>query len=263
MRKIILLISALATSVITSDALAWGQIGHRVTGAIAEKHLTEEARAAIEALLGVETLAQASTWPDEMRSNPSDFWQKKSWRYHFTTIPDGKSYADVEVPEGGDAYTAIQMFRKQLLDKNTSLEEKQLALRFIVHNIGDLHQPLHVGNGKDKGGNDVKVEFFWEESNLHRVWDSGLIDKEQLSYTEMTEWLSAEITDKEVFAWHQVDPLVWMEESQKLRMDIYPEEGESLSWTYKYQHLPTVKLRLKQAGVRIAHFLNDVFKDAK
>lgn len=261
MRKLVLMCLAMTASIASSNVFAWGQTGHRVTGAIAEKYLSDEARQAITDLLGVETLAQASTWPDEMRSNPAEFWQKVSWRFHFTTVPDGKDYTEVEVPEGGDAYTAIEMFRAQLLDNETSKEQKQLALRFIVHNIGDLHQPLHVGNGKDKGGNDVKVEFFWEDSNLHRVWDSGMIDQEQLSYTEMTDWLVAEITDKEIAEWHQIDPKVWMKESQKLRMDIYPKEGESLNYKYKYQHIPTVKLRLQQSGVRIAHYLNALFAD--
>ncbi|XOV79636.1 MAG: S1/P1 nuclease [Aestuariibacter sp.] len=263
MRRVLLMILASAMSLISSQALAWGPTGHRVTGAIAEKYLSDEARQAIQELIGVETLAQASTWADEMRSHPGEFWQKESWYLHFTTIPDDKTYEEVGAPENGDAYTAIKMFREQLLDSKTSKEQKQLALRFIVHNIGDLHQPLHVGNGTDAGGNDFKVEFFWEESNLHRVWDSGLIDIDQLSYSELTEWLSNEITDKELQEWHQTDPLIWMAESKKLRMTIYPEKGQSLSWGYKFEHLPTVKHRLKQGGVRIAHYLNEVFSAAK
>ena len=253
------LIAGLSAALFCGQVLAWGQTGHRVTGEIAEKYLTDNARTAITNLLGVETLAQASTWPDEMRSNPSHFWQKEAWRLHFTTVPDGKTYADVGAPEGGDAMTALSSSTGDLLDKDASVEEKQLALRFIVHIIGDLHQPLHVGNGTDKGGNDFKVEFFWDDSNLHRVWDSGMIDKEQLSFTEWTKWLNATITDKELKDWAQTDPEVWMAESQKIRMEIYPEVDTPISWTYKYQHLPTVKLRLKQAGVRIAHYLNEVY----
>jgi hypothetical protein len=259
MRKVLMMALATAISFTSSQALAWGPTGHRVTGAIAEKYLSDEARTAIRDLIGVETLAQASTWPDEMRSHPGEFWQKESWRLHFTTIPDGKTYEEVGAPEGGDAYTAIRMFREQLLDSNTSKEQKQLALRFIVHNIGDLHQPLHVGNGTDAGGNKEKVEFFWEDSNLHTVWDSGLIDFDKLSYTEITQWLTNDISDKELQAWQQTDPKVWMAESQALRMKIYPEEGESLSWEYKFKYLPVIHHRLAQGGVRIAHYLNEVY----
>jgi len=81
-----------------------------------------------------------------------------------------------------------------LQDETASLEDKQLTLRFTVHIIGDLHQPLHAGDGTDRGGNDYKMTFFWEETNLHRVWDTQLIEQEELSYTEMTHWLSRKIT---------------------------------------------------------------------
>jgi hypothetical protein len=129
----------------------------------------------------------------------------------------------------------------------------------IVHIIGDLHQPLHAGDGTDRGGNDVKVSFFWEDSNLHRVWDSGLIDRRQLSYTEWTDLLAPKITAEQAAAWQTTDPVVYITESAKIRDTIYPE-GDKLSWQYLYDHTPTMKLRLQQAGVRIAAHLNDAFK---
>ncbi len=243
----------------STNLLAWGQTGHRVTGAIAERYLTEHTEQQIQAILGSEDLARASTWPDEMRSNPAPFWQKKSGPWHYVTVPEGKHYGEVEVPGKGDAITALNKFRQLLLAPQSTLEEKQLALRFIIHIVGDLHQPLHAGNGTDRGGNDKKVEFFWKSSNLHRVWDSGLIDKQQLSYTEWTKWLSAEITEEERRAWIALDPLEWVKESTHIRDRIYPDEDE-LSWQYAYDHIPTVRLRLKQAGIRLADYLNDLFK---
>ncbi|WP_026376608.1 S1/P1 nuclease [Aestuariibacter salexigens] len=249
---------ALACTLSASQALAWGQIGHRVTGAIAEQHLTEQAQAAINEILPNESLAEASTWPDEMRSNPAEFWQKEAGPWHYVTVPHEHTYSDVGAPEQGDAYSALKTFRATLLDKDASMADKQLALRFIVHNIGDLHQPLHVGNGKDRGGNDVRVEFFWESSNLHRVWDSGLIDRRQLSYTEWTAWLSEKITPELKAQWYEADPLAWIAESAEMRDAIYPQ-GDKISWDYLYQHIPTVKLRLQQSGIRIAAYLNEVF----
>ena len=142
------------------------------------------------------------------------------------------------------------------------MEDKQLALRFIIHIVGDLHQPLHAGNGTDKGGNDFKVEFFWKESNLHRVWDSGLIDRQKLSYTEWTEWLLNSITKEERKAWNNTDPLVWIKESTEIRDRIYPQDDE-INWQYDYDHIPTVRLRLKQAGVRLGDYLNALFSEAK
>ena len=150
------------------------------------------------------------------------------------------------------------MFSKQLKSKKASLEEKQLALRFIVHIVGDLHQPFHAGNGTDKGGNDVKLQFFWEDSNLHRVWDSGLIDRENLSYTEWTNKLSRKISSQQAKEWMEVNPKVWIAESAKLRANLYPE-NDKLSWDYQYQNMPIVKQRLQMGGVRIAAYLNYLF----
>jgi len=241
------------------QVLSWGQTGHRVTGAIAEQYLTPEAQLAINQLLINEDLAEASTYADEMRSDPSEFWQKTANPWHYVNVFDRKNYIDVAPPLEGNAVTALEMFTKQLISKQSNLAEKQLALRFIVHIIGDLHQPFHAGNGTDKGGNDVKLKFFWDDSNLHRVWDSGLIDRQQLSYTEWTQILSRKISDQQAKEWMEVDPKVWIAESAKVRATLYPD-SDKLSWDYQYQNLPIVKQRLQMGGVRIAAYLNDLFK---
>jgi len=256
----IVLVSLLLGSSYKNIAHAWGQTGHRVTGEIAEIYLTPEARAAISLILENESLAEISTYADENRSNPAHFWQKVAGPYHYVTVPKGKTYTEVGAPEQGDSYTAIQMYTKTLKDPLSSRKEQQLALKMLVHIIGDLHQPLHAGNGTDRGGNDVKVEFFWEDSNLHRVWDSGLIDRRQLSYTEWTKFLASKIMPEDVEAWTTNDPLVYIQESTEIRDTIYPD-SDKLSWQYLYDHTPVMKLRLQQAGVRIAAHLNDIFKD--
>jgi hypothetical protein len=182
---------------ISAPTQAWGQTGHRVTGAIAERYLTPETKAAIEAILGTETLAEASTWPDEQRSNPAPFWQSTANPFHYVKVPTGKTYAEVGAPERGDSVTALKRFSATIKDPDASLEEKQLALRFIVHIIGDLHQPLHAGNGHDRGGNTIDVTYFGQETNLHRVWDGHLIDGEKLSFTEMADWLKAKTSPED------------------------------------------------------------------
>ncbi len=258
MKKLLIASALLAASSIP-QVHAWGQTGHRITGAIAEQYLSDEARAAIAILLPNESLAEASTYADEMRSNPNDFWQKEAGPYHYVTVPKGKHYHEVDAPEQGDAYTALKKFSKIVKDGTAPFAERQRALRFIVHIIGDLHQPLHAGNGTDKGGNDLKLEFFWDDSNLHRVWDSGLIDRRQLSFTEWSKWLSEKITPEQAKAWNTTDPLIYIAESAAIRDVIYPET-ERLSWDYLYQHLPIATERLQEGGVRIAAHLNDLFK---
>ncbi|MBF7073651.1 S1/P1 nuclease [Glaciecola sp. MH2013] len=258
MKKLLIATALIAASSV-QQVYAWGQTGHRITGAIAEQYLSDDARAAIRALLPNESLAEASTYADEMRSNPSDFWQKEAGPYHYVSVPVGESYKEHKhAPEEGDAFTALNKFTKIVKDGKAPLEERQRALRFIIHIIGDLHQPLHAGNGTDRGGNDVKLEFFWDDSNLHRVWDSGLLDRRQLSYSEWTEWLSEKITPEQAKAWSITDPHVYIMESAAIRDTIYPE-SDRLSWDYLYQHLPTATQRLQEGGVRIAAHLNEMF----
>lgn len=249
--------SAVGALLLTSGSvLAWGKTGHRVSAQLAEQYLSEETKAQVATLFPDASLAEIATYADENLANTSEFWQKTSVPWHWVTIGHGTDYLVEHAPEQGDAYTALLAFRATLNNPDATREEKRLALYFTVHIIGDLHQPMHVGNGTDRGGNDVKVEFFWQDSNLHRVWDSGMIDGQKLSYTEWTDWLTKKITPQMAQQWQQTDPKVWMKESATLRNAIYPRETK-LSWSYQYQHLPALKTRLQQAGVRIAAFLNE------
>lgn len=242
---------------LSAPALAWGQTGHRVTGIIAEQHLSGIARAQIQMILGGESLAEASTSPDEMRSNPSTFWQKTANPWHYVTVPTDKTYAQAGAPLEGDAASALARFATILRDPNAPREEKQLALRFSIHIIGDLHQPLHAGNGSDRGGNDVKIRFFGDDTNLHAIWDSGIIERQGLSASEYAVRLSRRIAPEDVVSWWLTDPAGWIGESVSLRDGIYPADT-ALSWEYSYRHLPTVERRLQQAGVRVAAYLNQL-----
>ncbi|MEO0615076.1 MAG: S1/P1 nuclease [Pseudomonadota bacterium] len=258
-------LSVLALSLAAPQALAWGKTGHRVTGAIAESHLSGDARAAITGLLGTEDLAEASTWPDFMRSADATFWRWQASPWHYVTVPEGDTYADAGAPDQGDAITALAQFRETLRDRDASAEDRRLALRFAVHIIGDLHQPLHAGNGTDRGGNDFTVSFFGAPTNLHGLWDTGLIDHEQLSYTELTMWLTRRLTPADVASWWVTDPEIWIAESTAIRDTIYPDaDGDrELRWNYVFTHRDTVRRRLAMGGVRIAAWLNETFAEAR
>lgn len=253
----LLIALAVVVAALPSPAMAWGKTGHRVVAAIADHHLSGLARAHIREILGVENLPEAANWPDEMRSDPHPFWQKTSSPWHYVTV-GGMTYD--RAPPEGDALGALHFFRKMVLDPNTSLEHRQLALRFIVHIIGDLHQPLHNGRPGDRGGNNVKVKWFGRDSNLHAVWDTGMIEETGYSYTELTERLVRHTRSEDVIAWWNPKATDWIAESVQIRERIYPENPE-LGYEYIYRHQPTVDLRLKQGGVRLAAYLNAMFDD--
>jgi len=266
------LLVAAAIALMPSPALAWGKTGHRVVAAIADTQLSGLARAHIKEILGgAESLDEAANWPDEMRSAPGAFWQKTATPWHYVTL-NGIIYD--HAPPEGDALEALSHFRSVLQDPNASLADKQLALRFVVHLVGDLHQPLHVGKCCDKGGNDVKVSWFGKPTNLHAVWDSQLIDDEQLSFTELAAKLERHTSETDIISWWDINPRDWISESAEIREQIYanipspakPKDKKSkgealpdLSYTYVYKFTPVVERRLQQAGVRLAAYLNDIY----
>jgi hypothetical protein len=258
-----LLACAALAAALPSPAFAWGKTGHRVVAALADAQLSGLARAHVEELLGVESLDEAATWPDDMRSAPGQFWQKTATPWHYVTL-NGVIYD--HAPSEGDALEALNRYRATLQDSNASLADKQLALRFIVHLVGDLHQPLHVGKCCDRGGNDVKVKWFGRDLNLHSVWDSALVDEEQLSFTELAAKLQRHTSNADVKAWWDINPRDWISESGQLRETVYPEPNRKdpkappeLSYGYVYKYTPLMEQRLKQAGVRLAAYLNDIY----
>ena len=243
-------------------SLAWGQNGHRIIGEIAQERVNGRTSAELELILGAEDLAEASTWADEERLNPSTFWQIEAGPYHYVTVPTGQTYSQVGAPTEGDAITALRRFSAVVRDPKATRSDKALALRFIIHIVGDVHQPLHVGGGTDRGGNNVKVSWFGDATNLHSVWDSKLIDARNLSYTEYARWLGRQIDPAETIKWWEANPLVWIAESAAIRDRIYPSGGAeipSLGYEYKYEHLATAEQRLQQGGVRLAAYLDWLF----
>jgi len=264
--------ATLVAMVSSSPALAWGKTGHRVVASIADGQLSGLARAHVKEIIGVESLDEAANWPDEMKSDPALFWQKTASPWHYVTL-DGITYD--HAPPEGDALEALDRFRATLQDPAASLADKQLALRFVVHLVGDLHQPLHVGKCCDRGGNEVKVAWFGKPTNLHAVWDSAMVDDEQYSYTELAAKLVRHTSEADVVKWWDVNPRDWISESAQYREEIYanipppkrvegkPKKGErplpDLSYGYVYKFTPLMEQRLQQAGVRLAAYLNDIY----
>lgn len=265
MKHFLFAVAALAT-ILPSAANAWGQLGHRIVGQLAAERISGRTRAEIAQILDTEDLAEISTWPDDEKSNPAPFWQDVASPWHYVTVPDGQTYAQVGAPPEGDGVEALSRYAAVLRDDGASRDEKELALAFIVHIVGDLHQPLHVGNGTDRGGNEIRLTWFGRETNLHSVWDSAMIEGRSLGYPEYSRWLGRAITPAETIGWWAPDPQIWLAESTAIRDTIYPEpaaEGAMprLGYDYSYQHLRTAEQRLKQGGVRLAAYLEWIFAD--
>ncbi|MFP5471120.1 MAG: S1/P1 nuclease [Bacteroidia bacterium] len=238
------------------SAFSWGETGHRAIGEIAQSNLTKKANKKITAVLNGETIAEASTWMDEIRSD-STYNKYEDW--HWVTIPDGQTYANTEKNTNGDVIYAINFLIDTLKKGVTNPKMESEYLKMLIHLVGDIHQPLHVGKGDDKGGNTVGVTWFGERSNLHRVWDSEMINSKRFGYTELATLLN-KVNKDTVLQWQSDNVLVWASESMGLRQDVYTlPENHKLGYEYMYHNWNTVKHRLTQAGIRLAGILNDIY----
>lgn len=253
MKNILTLVTALTFSI---AVFGWGQTGHRAIGKIAESHLSDKAKKALKEIMGYESLAEASTWMDEVRSDKKyDF--AKTW--HYVTIPEGKDYHTAEHEEKGDVYEAIGRMQEILKNSSSTKIQRLEAVRMLAHLVGDIHQPLHVGNGTDRGGNNVKIKWFFDDSNLHRIWDSNIIDEKKMSFSELAEMVDHPVdANKEVY--HSTDLDVWVKEAVALRPQVYNVgDRDYVSYVYMYENWSTIKIQLHKAGLRLAQILNDIY----
>lgn len=240
---------------ISSWALGWGATGHRVTGYIADKHITKKTRIALQRVLGQQSLAMASTWMDEIRSD-STYDYAVDW--HWVTIQDGETYDQSIKNPKGDIIQTLERIIAELKSKKLSPKDEAERLKMLIHLIGDIHQPLHVGGGSDRGGNDVKLTWFRTDSNLHRVWDSDMIDDTKLSYTELAESLHKPDA-VQVKTLQQSSVRDWATESMGYRKQVYDIGNGKLSYQYQYKYFSIVRERLSQAGIRLAGVLNEIY----
>ncbi|MBS1509266.1 MAG: S1/P1 nuclease [Bacteroidetes bacterium] len=244
------------------SSMAWGLLGHRIVGQIADSYLTKKAKKAIAAILGDESVAMSSNWPDFIKSDPS-YSYLSSWHYiDFKPNMSADSIKAYLINDSAtDAYTKMNFLITQLKNKDLEQEKKVMYLRLLIHIVGDVHQPLHVGHSDDQGGNKIKVMWFGTSYNLHSIWDAQLINFQQLSYTEYAAAINH--TTKEYRKQLQDAPIAdWLVESNKIAEKIYgdiKEPDQKLDYGYNFKYLDTLNSQLLKGGVRLAGILNEIF----
>lgn len=251
------LLVALAFSVIS-----WGVVAHRSIAKIAENHLSPKAKAAVKTLLGTEDMAIVSTFADEIRY-ASKYRYTGPW--HYLNVKQGLTYEGfkktVLADTSANVYNALLKMEQQLKDPKSSSEEKTFALKMIIHFVGDLHQPMHVSRAEDQGGNKINVKFQGKDTNLHSLWDSGIIDYNGWSFTEMATALD-NVSDPKIKKWQSEPVIKWLYESYQISDDLYQEieANPILDYTYYPKHSEIYKMRIQQAGIRLAGILNEIYK---
>ncbi|WP_435263910.1 S1/P1 nuclease [Tenacibaculum sp. nBUS_03] len=256
-RFLLLLFSFLMSFSAFSNDDIWGPTGHRATGKIAENHLTNRAKRKIDKLLEGESLAFVSTYADEIKSDRK-YSEYYSW--HYINMPLEGKYETSEKNTKGDLITGINRCVEVLKDENSSVKDKRFHLKMLVHLMGDLHQPMHIGQKEDKGGNTIQVQWHGRGSNLHRVWDESILSKWNMSYVELAG--NAKKLSKQQIKVIQKGTVVdWMYDTHKLTKKVYASAkvGENLRYRYSYVYFPVVREQLQKGGVRLAKLLNDIF----
>lgn len=247
--------------VVTLFLISWGFKGHQAVATIAENHLTPQAKAAVKDLLGTQSLADVATWADEVRNEPA-FKSTAGW--HFVDLPLGLSFEEFskEVRAQGEdnVYGAMQKARSILTHPKASRSQKIEALKFLVHFVGDAHQPMHVSRKEDKGGNTIQVRFDNQGTNLHSLWDRKLLDHQGLSVVEMSKQFD-KASPEDIKKWQADQPMQWLWESYQITTRLYTEveKNSNLEEDYYKNHMGIIAQRIDQGGIRLAGVLNDIY----
>ncbi|MGC3975903.1 MAG: S1/P1 nuclease [Nitrospira sp.] len=240
---------------------AWDATGHAIVAMLADERLTPEARTAVTRLLDGQSIADVSSWPDQVRNQ-----QTAPWHYVNIEIDEAHYEPDRHCPDRQCVVGQIERFRQTLANPSINPEKRQKALKYLVHFVGDLHQPLHAGQNHDRGGNDVKVQFLGQMVNpftkkpwnLHQVWDNGLLDHyapdAKQAVTQIDQSLmaqnEAELANGSVVEWA-------MQSHDQARDHAYSfAPDHRLDEEYLNRALPVIEGQLARAGVRLARLLN-------
>lgn len=248
---------------IPSQTMAWGMLGHRIVAEIADGYLTKKARRQIAAILGNESLAMTSNWPDFIKSDPS-YNYLSPW--HYINLKEGLTEQQLNdylaKDTATDIFTKMNFLIGELKNKSLEADKKLLYLRLLIHLVGDAHQPMHTGRPDDLGGNRVNVLWFNQPANLHSVWDEKLIEYQELSYTEYVKAINF-TTKVERKEWQSQPISQWLFESYTMSNQLYAEikePNQKLSYRYNFDHVQTLNERLLKGGVRLAGVLNEIFQ---
>jgi hypothetical protein len=239
--------------------VSWGFTGHRAVALIADKHLAPYAKDAVADLLEGQSLSEVSTWADEIRNKPE---YKVTSNWHFLNLPLGLSKGEfdkvIKKQEKENVYTALRKVYFFLGDSKSTKALKIESLKFLVHMVGDAHQPMHISRAEDKGGNTIQLQFDGKGTNLHSLWDSKLLDKQGLSDVQLAAKLDKDITPDQIKRWENDEFLDWLYESYQISSQLYSEvkSGSKLNDAYYKKHISTVDEQIAKAGIRLAYILN-------
>ena len=236
----------LASLSVPLSLLAWGAQGHKIVDQIAYSTLPKSVKDSVQSYLGKTKFEDAGNWMDQKRSD-HDFDYMKPW--HYINIAKGGSY---DPNSTNNIVSALDSAISRLHRRNLqSKEQTAIDIKIVMHLVGDLHQPLHVGYATDRGGNTVEVGFFGTTTNLHKVWDSELIEHLHIIADSCRAFGSAQ---------QHIDVIEWIESSRKLLDNVYDFKNATIDEVYAQKNKSVIEMQLSLAGARLSAVLTDLFK---
>lgn len=251
MRAAVALVCLLTMLLFPVAALAWGGEGHQTVAWIAQAQLSPAARTRVAQLLQLEpgsTLASIASWADEHRDSSNSRW-------HYINFPRGDCHYQPErdCPDGQCVVAAIAA-QQAILHSTAPASEKLIALKFLVHLVADIHQPLHAGFGDDRGGNQYQLQYDGEDSNLHALWDHQLVAQFGLRAKALARKISADQAGSSAFAIEAAP--AWAVQSCRIVSGARFYPAPKVPQSYLRDAAPMVEQQLWRAGVRLAAMLN-------
>lgn len=261
MKKILDILIVLAVVFIPVRSHAWSQKGHDVTAAIAEAHLSEAAADSVAAILDGRSIIYWANWLDNA-SYTADYAYTKTW--HYKNIEEGQSYDEAMLNPKGDLITGLREMIGLLRSPSATKGQKALALKIVVHLMGDLHQPMHLGRAADRGGNGREMHFFERKTNLHSLWDNALPEAtHKWSYTEWREQLDR-LTPEQEAEVTAGTPDDWARQTHAIACKLYDAfpKGSKVMYNQIALWTGTVEQQYLRGGLRLGRLLNEIFDPA-
>lgn len=244
---------------IPAISVAWGPKGHDVVAYIAEQHLSKRAKRSIEQILDGHSMVYVANWMDNASHTP-EYSYTKTWHYcNIEHAEDG--YEGAYKEPKGDVVVAINDIVLRLKSGELSVAEERVQLMMLIHLVGDLHNPMHVGRVSDRGGNGVKVKFFGKSTNLHSAWDSDIVEAaHRWSYKEWQEQIDR-VTKNQCKSYMQGDVVSWISDTLTITSQIYEETpaGTNISYDYVAKYTPIIEEQLLKGGIRLASLLEEIY----
>ncbi len=256
MKVLIFLLSILMLA--PHSLFAWSKKGHDVICYIAENHLSKRAMAKVTEVLDGRSMVYYSSWMDNASHTP-EYDYTSGW--HYFNIDKGGSAETQKRSKDGDVLSATKDLVSQLKSGELSAEDESVALKMLIHMVGDMHQPMHLGREDDRGGNNIPVVYFVESTSLHSMWDYHIVmGAHEWSYTEWQNQIDRGLVDEQAIVSGSYED--WANATHEIANEIYRDTPAETRVSYDYlaKYTPIIEQQFLYAGLRLAHILNDIYR---